>query len=135
MHWKKQAARQSSSSSIIGKMYDPNSIILDHQSSSMEQMEDFNNDPHPLTQSIPPQDPNHHQELLSSSVILSAKSDVFLCFRGRDTGSNFTAHLFEALETRGIWSIGYNPNQKPSLLSAYFHSQIFQFKMIMQRSF
>jgi hypothetical protein len=38
----------------------------------------------------------------SSSSSSSSRWDVFLSFRGEDTGTNFTAHLYAALQKNGI---------------------------------
>jgi hypothetical protein len=40
----------------------------------------------------------------SSSITRPWPYDVFLSFRGRDTRDNFTAHLYNALRKKGIYS-------------------------------
>ncbi|KDO42841.1 hypothetical protein CISIN_1g048539mg, partial [Citrus sinensis] len=39
--------------------------------------------------------------MASSSIATKGRYDVFLSFRGEDTGDNFTSHLFAALPNRG----------------------------------
>ena len=43
-------------------------------------------------------------EIASSSSLPKWPYDVFLSFRGEDTRNSFTAHLYSALDRKGIWT-------------------------------
>ncbi|XP_059452926.1 disease resistance protein RPV1-like [Corylus avellana] len=65
----------------------------------------------------------------SSSVTRQWAHDVFLSFRGKDTRNNFTAHLFAALDQKGINTYIDNAlergeNISPALLKAIEESKI-----------
>ena len=45
-------------------------------------------------------------EIVSSSSLPKWEYDVFLSFRGEDTGNNFTDHLYAALDQKGIRTFG-----------------------------